>query len=181
MPWNSLPSFLTFPGIPCPHSQLFWGFPPYTPDIPWNSLFPFLTFPGIPYPHSLDFPAHIPNFSLDFPALIPDVSRQDAGQRQLGALQCGSCGMLYAPGIPEDRLQHLRHHRRLREGLRYLVSLEWAGNAGNGLGMAGKIPAQDSLLEFLPGISFLVSLQEFHLEFMHRIPSWDSLLELLQP
>ncbi|NXQ39692.1 ESCO2 acetyltransferase, partial [Catharus fuscescens] len=44
----------------------------------------------------------------------------DAGQRQLGALQCGSCGMLYAPGIPEDRLQHLRHHRRLREGLRYL-------------------------------------------------------------
>ncbi|NXM90754.1 ESCO2 acetyltransferase, partial [Oenanthe oenanthe] len=43
----------------------------------------------------------------------------DAGQRQLGALQCGSCGMLYAPGIPEDRLQHLRHHRRLREGLRY--------------------------------------------------------------
>ncbi|NXR20874.1 ESCO2 acetyltransferase, partial [Cinclus mexicanus] len=44
----------------------------------------------------------------------------DAGQRQLGALQCGSCGMLYAPGIPEDRLQHLQHHRRLREGLRYL-------------------------------------------------------------
>ncbi|NWR46987.1 ESCO2 acetyltransferase, partial [Regulus satrapa] len=44
----------------------------------------------------------------------------DAGQRQLGALQCGSCGMLYAPGIPEDRLQHLRHHRRLRQdGLRY--------------------------------------------------------------
>ncbi|NXU38536.1 ESCO2 acetyltransferase, partial [Drymodes brunneopygia] len=45
---------------------------------------------------------------------------QDAGQRELGAVQCRSCGMLYAPGIPEDRLQHLRHHRRLREGLRYL-------------------------------------------------------------
>ncbi|NXO69996.1 ESCO2 acetyltransferase, partial [Phainopepla nitens] len=43
----------------------------------------------------------------------------DAGQRQLGAVQCGSCGMLYAPGIPEDRLQHLQHHRRLREALRY--------------------------------------------------------------
>ncbi|NXW75401.1 ESCO2 acetyltransferase, partial [Hirundo rustica] len=41
----------------------------------------------------------------------------DAGQRQLGARQCGSCGMLFAPGIPEDRLQHLRHHRRLRQGL----------------------------------------------------------------
>ncbi|NXH83980.1 ESCO2 acetyltransferase, partial [Edolisoma coerulescens] len=47
-------------------------------------------------------------------------SRQDAGQRQLGPAQCGSCGMLFAPGIPEDRLQHLQHHRRLREGLRYL-------------------------------------------------------------
>ncbi|NXQ26112.1 ESCO2 acetyltransferase, partial [Alaudala cheleensis] len=43
----------------------------------------------------------------------------DAGQRQLGAQHCGSCGMLYSPGIPEDRLQHLRHHRRLREGLSY--------------------------------------------------------------
>ncbi|NXR37389.1 ESCO2 acetyltransferase, partial [Zosterops hypoxanthus] len=44
----------------------------------------------------------------------------DLGQRELGAGQCGSCGMVFAPGIPEDRLQHLRHHRRLREGLRYL-------------------------------------------------------------
>ncbi|NWS89416.1 ESCO2 acetyltransferase, partial [Toxostoma redivivum] len=43
----------------------------------------------------------------------------DAGQRQLGALQCGSCGMLYAPGIPEDRIQHLRHHQRLCQGLSY--------------------------------------------------------------
>ncbi|NXO85441.1 ESCO2 acetyltransferase, partial [Sitta europaea] len=43
----------------------------------------------------------------------------DAGQRALGPRPCGSCGMLFAPGIPEDRLQHLRHHRRLREGLRY--------------------------------------------------------------
>ncbi|NXB49350.1 ESCO2 acetyltransferase, partial [Leucopsar rothschildi] len=43
----------------------------------------------------------------------------DAGQRQLGALQCGSCGMLYDPGIPEDRIQHLRHHRRLQQGLAY--------------------------------------------------------------
>ncbi|NWV21099.1 ESCO2 acetyltransferase, partial [Origma solitaria] len=44
----------------------------------------------------------------------------DAGQRRFGAVQCPSCGMLYAPAIPEDQLQHLRHHRRLREGLRYL-------------------------------------------------------------
>ncbi|NXC08016.1 ESCO2 acetyltransferase, partial [Orthonyx spaldingii] len=42
----------------------------------------------------------------------------DAGQRQWGAAQCGSCGMLYAPGSAEDRLQHLRHHRRLRRRLR---------------------------------------------------------------
>ncbi|NXO31766.1 ESCO2 acetyltransferase, partial [Cisticola juncidis] len=44
----------------------------------------------------------------------------DAGQRQLGARQCNSCGMLFSPAVPEDRLQHLRHHQRLREGLRYL-------------------------------------------------------------
>ncbi|NWH91596.1 ESCO2 acetyltransferase, partial [Aegithalos caudatus] len=43
----------------------------------------------------------------------------DAGQEQLGARHCGSCGMLFAPGVPEDQLQHLRHHRRLREGLRH--------------------------------------------------------------
>ncbi|NWZ02401.1 ESCO2 acetyltransferase, partial [Loxia curvirostra] len=43
----------------------------------------------------------------------------DAGQQGLGPRQCGSCGMLFAPGIPEDRLQHLRHHRRLRQALRH--------------------------------------------------------------
>ncbi|XP_057877800.1 N-acetyltransferase ESCO2, partial [Melospiza georgiana] len=41
----------------------------------------------------------------------------DAGQHSLGPRQCGSCGMLFAPGVPEDRLQHLRHHRRLRQAL----------------------------------------------------------------
>ncbi|NXA01524.1 ESCO2 acetyltransferase, partial [Nesospiza acunhae] len=41
----------------------------------------------------------------------------DAGQRSLCARQCGSCGMLFAPGVPEDRLQHLWHHRRLRQAL----------------------------------------------------------------
>ncbi|NWV80309.1 ESCO2 acetyltransferase, partial [Dasyornis broadbenti] len=34
--------------------------------------------------------------------------------------QCGSCGMLYAPASAEDRLQHLQHHLRLHQGLRYL-------------------------------------------------------------
>ncbi|NWX29329.1 ESCO2 acetyltransferase, partial [Notiomystis cincta] len=42
----------------------------------------------------------------------------DAGQSQLGPRQCGSCGMLFAPGIPEDRIQHLRHHQQLRDALR---------------------------------------------------------------
>ncbi|NXD32059.1 ESCO2 acetyltransferase, partial [Spelaeornis formosus] len=41
----------------------------------------------------------------------------DAGQQQLFPRPCGSCGMLFAPGVPEDRLQHLRHHRRLRQAL----------------------------------------------------------------
>ncbi|NWV04187.1 ESCO2 acetyltransferase, partial [Ptilonorhynchus violaceus] len=43
----------------------------------------------------------------------------DAGQRRLGAEQCGSCGMLFSAASPEDELQHLRHHRRLLQGLRY--------------------------------------------------------------
>ncbi|XP_066036431.1 N-acetyltransferase ESCO2 [Chamaea fasciata] len=41
----------------------------------------------------------------------------DAGQRALGAGQCAACGMLFAPGAAEDRLQHLRHHRRVRRRL----------------------------------------------------------------
>ncbi|NWI46534.1 ESCO2 acetyltransferase, partial [Picathartes gymnocephalus] len=41
----------------------------------------------------------------------------EAGQQ--GALQCGSCGMLLAAGVAEDRLQHLRHHLRLRHALRF--------------------------------------------------------------
>ncbi|XP_031959169.1 N-acetyltransferase ESCO2 isoform X2 [Corvus moneduloides] len=57
--------------------------------------------------------------SREAPELPRDQLIIDAGQRRLGAEQCGSCGMLYAPGIPEDRLQHLRHHRRLHEALRY--------------------------------------------------------------
>ncbi|XP_077032484.1 N-acetyltransferase ESCO2, partial [Agelaius phoeniceus] len=45
--------------------------------------------------------------------------RNDAGQHSLFPRQCGSCGMLFAPGVPEDRLQHLRHHRRMRQSLRH--------------------------------------------------------------
>ncbi|NXF74415.1 ESCO2 acetyltransferase, partial [Sclerurus mexicanus] len=44
----------------------------------------------------------------------------DAGQKRLGATQCGSCGMLYSPASPEDEAQHLQHHERFLEGLRYL-------------------------------------------------------------
>ncbi|XP_016160810.1 PREDICTED: N-acetyltransferase ESCO2 [Ficedula albicollis] len=74
----------------------------------------------LPAPFGIDPSGKAPRKSKESSQHSLDQMIIDAGQRQLGALQCGSCGMLYAPGIPEDRLQHLRHHRRLREGLRYL-------------------------------------------------------------
>ncbi|XP_023780122.1 N-acetyltransferase ESCO2, partial [Cyanistes caeruleus] len=43
----------------------------------------------------------------------------DAGQRSLSPERCGSCGMLFSPALPEDRLQHLRHHRSLRQRPRF--------------------------------------------------------------
>ncbi|XP_056371662.1 N-acetyltransferase ESCO2 isoform X2 [Oenanthe melanoleuca] len=73
----------------------------------------------LPAPFGIDPSGKAPRKSKESSQHSLDQMIIDAGQRQLGALQCGSCGMLYAPGIPEDRLQHLRHHRRLREGLRY--------------------------------------------------------------
>ncbi|NXW88801.1 ESCO2 acetyltransferase, partial [Alopecoenas beccarii] len=44
----------------------------------------------------------------------------DAGQKHFGAVVCKSCGMIYTAGSPEDEAQHIQHHERFLEGLRYV-------------------------------------------------------------
>ena len=49
---------------------------------------------------------------------------QDAGQKHFGATMCKSCGMIYAASNPEDELQHVQHHHRFVEGIKYTVSIK---------------------------------------------------------
>ncbi|NWJ01850.1 ESCO2 acetyltransferase, partial [Crypturellus undulatus] len=44
----------------------------------------------------------------------------DAGQKHFGAVICNSCGMIYTAASPEDEAQHIQHHERFLEGLRYV-------------------------------------------------------------
>ncbi|NXJ72632.1 ESCO2 acetyltransferase, partial [Rostratula benghalensis] len=44
----------------------------------------------------------------------------DAGQKHFGAVVCKSCGMIYTAGSPEDEAQHIQHHERFLEALRYV-------------------------------------------------------------
>ncbi|NXJ86555.1 ESCO2 acetyltransferase, partial [Trogon melanurus] len=44
----------------------------------------------------------------------------DAGQKHFGAVVCKSCGMIYTAASPEDEAQHLQHHERFLETLRYV-------------------------------------------------------------
>ncbi|NWW46694.1 ESCO2 acetyltransferase, partial [Pedionomus torquatus] len=44
----------------------------------------------------------------------------DAGQKHFGAIVCKSCGMIYTAGSPEDEAQHIQHHERFLEALRYV-------------------------------------------------------------
>ncbi|XP_035177935.1 N-acetyltransferase ESCO2 [Oxyura jamaicensis] len=44
----------------------------------------------------------------------------DAGQKHFGAVACKSCGMIYTAASPEDEAQHIQHHQRFLEGLRYV-------------------------------------------------------------
>ncbi|NXG70304.1 ESCO2 acetyltransferase, partial [Baryphthengus martii] len=48
----------------------------------------------------------------------------DAGQKHFGAVVCKSCGMIYTAASPEDEAQHIQHHERFLEGLRYVLSLK---------------------------------------------------------
>ncbi|NWU71916.1 ESCO2 acetyltransferase, partial [Pterocles burchelli] len=44
----------------------------------------------------------------------------DAGQKHFGAIACKSCGMIYTAASPEDEAQHIQHHERFLEALRYV-------------------------------------------------------------
>uniref|UniRef100_A0A6G1RM69 Establishment of sister chromatid cohesion N-acetyltransferase 2 n=1 Tax=Hypotaenidia okinawae TaxID=2861861 RepID=A0A6G1RM69_9GRUI len=44
----------------------------------------------------------------------------DAGQKHFGAVVCRSCGMMYTAASPEDEAQHIQHHQRFLEALRYV-------------------------------------------------------------
>ncbi|NWQ87074.1 ESCO2 acetyltransferase, partial [Burhinus bistriatus] len=44
----------------------------------------------------------------------------DAGQKHFGAVVCKSCSMIYTAASPEDEAQHIQHHERFLEGLRYV-------------------------------------------------------------
>lgn len=44
----------------------------------------------------------------------------DAGQKHFGTTMCKSCGMIYTASNPEDEIQHLQHHHRFLEGIKYV-------------------------------------------------------------
>uniref|UniRef100_A0A8C8ZIK5 Establishment of sister chromatid cohesion N-acetyltransferase 2 n=1 Tax=Prolemur simus TaxID=1328070 RepID=A0A8C8ZIK5_PROSS len=44
----------------------------------------------------------------------------DAGQKYFGATMCKSCGMIYNASSPEDEMQHVQHHHRFLEGIKYV-------------------------------------------------------------
>ncbi|XP_033085265.1 N-acetyltransferase ESCO2 isoform X1 [Trachypithecus francoisi] len=44
----------------------------------------------------------------------------DAGQKHFGATMCKSCGMIYTASNPEDEMQHVQHHHRFLEGIKYV-------------------------------------------------------------
>ncbi|XP_074240196.1 N-acetyltransferase ESCO2 isoform X2 [Saimiri boliviensis] len=60
-------------------------------------------------------------------AIIRDTSKKakdqlviDAGQKHFGATVCKSCGMIYTASNPEDEMQHVQHHHRFLEGIKYV-------------------------------------------------------------
>ncbi|EDL36014.1 N-acetyltransferase ESCO2 [Mus musculus] len=44
----------------------------------------------------------------------------DAGQKHFGTTVCKSCGMIYTASNPEDEIQHLQHHHRFLEGIKFV-------------------------------------------------------------
>ncbi|XP_076011264.1 N-acetyltransferase ESCO2-like [Genypterus blacodes] len=44
----------------------------------------------------------------------------DAGQKQFGAITCGSCGMVYSADNPEDNFQHTQFHQRFLDSIKFV-------------------------------------------------------------
>ncbi|KAM7395066.1 hypothetical protein PAMA_006696 [Pampus argenteus] len=44
----------------------------------------------------------------------------DAGQKQFGAISCGSCGMVYSADNPEDNFQHTQFHQRFLDTIKFV-------------------------------------------------------------
>ncbi|XP_062293451.1 N-acetyltransferase ESCO2 [Scomber scombrus] len=44
----------------------------------------------------------------------------DAGQKQFGATNCGSCGMVYSADNPEDNFQHTQFHQRFLDSIKFV-------------------------------------------------------------
>ncbi|XP_075267505.1 N-acetyltransferase ESCO2 isoform X2 [Opisthocomus hoazin] len=68
-------------------------------------------------------PSHASQKSKKAKELCKDSRDQmiiDAGQKHFGAIVCKSCGMIYTAANPEDEAQHIQHHERFLEGLRYV-------------------------------------------------------------
>ncbi|XP_072913560.1 N-acetyltransferase ESCO2 isoform X2 [Hemitrygon akajei] len=76
----------------------------------------FLALPKMPY-HALILKIK----KKDYDKVHSDQLIIDAGQKHFGPIICKSCGMIYTAANPEDELQHLQHHQRLLERLRFVV------------------------------------------------------------
>ncbi|XP_038655533.1 N-acetyltransferase ESCO2 isoform X1 [Scyliorhinus canicula] len=76
---------------------------------------PFAADPGMPCLAPLQ-----KNKRKDFDKIFSDQLIIDAGQKHFGAVMCKSCGMIYTAASPEDEAQHIQHHQRFLEGLRYV-------------------------------------------------------------
>ncbi|XP_078069823.1 N-acetyltransferase ESCO2-like isoform X2 [Mustelus asterias] len=76
---------------------------------------PFATIPGMSCIAPLQ-----KNKRKDFDKIFNDQLIIDAGQKHFGAVMCKSCGMIYTAANPEDEAQHIQHHQRFLEGLRYV-------------------------------------------------------------
>uniref|UniRef100_A0A8D0GSZ9 Establishment of sister chromatid cohesion N-acetyltransferase 2 n=1 Tax=Sphenodon punctatus TaxID=8508 RepID=A0A8D0GSZ9_SPHPU len=45
---------------------------------------------------------------------------QDAGQKHFCPVMCKACGMIYSAANPEDEAQHIQHHQRFLEGIKFV-------------------------------------------------------------
>eukprot|EP00062_Callorhinchus_milii_P008409 gi/632951072/ref/XP_007891092.1/ PREDICTED: N-acetyltransferase ESCO2 isoform X1 [Callorhinchus milii] len=81
-----------------------------------GSKTPFDTVPAIPHPAYQQKNKRKKDIEREY----KDQLIIDAGQKHFGAVACKSCGMIYTAANPEDEMQHVQHHQRYLERLRYV-------------------------------------------------------------